>query len=249
MSWEATNWCVGQKAGSPAAKIILILLADRADEDHSCWPSQARLAEESEQSVATVRRHLRVLEDRGLVRTERRMVPGQKRATNRYVLAVDGVRADGAEGGVAPVSAAQDERQTGQVESDLPLIPDDLPLNLAHIYRSPVSAEPSVEPSGKEPSSAFDQFWAAYPRKIGKGQARRAFTAATKGRDPMVLVVAAVEFRQWTEIERTDMQFVPHPATWLNGERWLDERCSRTSGKSATIQAIEAFARRVAEGD
>lgn len=134
MSWEATNWAVRQKAGSPAAKVVLLLLADRADDQHSCWPSQNRLADDSEQSVPTVRRHLRKLESIGLIRTERRTVPGQKRATNRYVLAV------------SETSTAQCDPQISTDQIDA------LPINNADIYRSPVIAEPSLEPPDLEPA-------------------------------------------------------------------------------------------------
>lgn len=92
MSWEATNWAVRQTAGSPVAKLLLLLLADRADENHSCFPSLKLLAQESESSVATVKRHLDRLRDAGLIEWTRGGVPmGQGRfgASNRYVLAVD----------------------------------------------------------------------------------------------------------------------------------------------------------------
>jgi hypothetical protein len=62
MSWEATAWAVEQTTGSPHAKLMLLLLANRADEDGICWPSQINLAEQSEQSDDTVQRHLSKLE-------------------------------------------------------------------------------------------------------------------------------------------------------------------------------------------
>lgn len=70
----------------------------------------------------------------------------------------------------------------------------------------------------------FDQFWLAYPRKKDKGHARRAWKKAVKTTDPALLIHAAVNFRQWCEQDGTDAQFIPHASTWLNGERWNDER-------------------------
>jgi len=70
-----------------------------------------------------------------------------------------------------------------------------------------------VEPDG------FEDFWAAYPRKIGKGAARKAWSlAVTKA--PCDVIVKACEGYAWTGSEK----YTPHPATWLNGERWTDER-------------------------
>ena len=64
----------------------------------------------------------------------------------------------------------------------------------------------------------FAFFWDAYPRKVGKGQALRAWGTALEKTDAGT-ITAAVKAYQWPD----DLQFVPHPATWLNGERWEDE--------------------------
>lgn len=73
-------------------------------------------------------------------------------------------------------------------------------------------------PEGTQ-AEEFDQFWQLYPRKIGKGQARRAFGAALK-KASAAQILAALQKQPFHPQER----FQPHPATWLNGERWLDEQ-------------------------
>jgi hypothetical protein len=73
------------------------------------------------------------------------------------------------------------------------------------------------ENNAREP---FDAFWDTYPRKAGKGQARKAWTTAITKADPAVIIAAADGYRN--DPNRTD-QFTPHPATWLNGERWEDD--------------------------
>lgn len=65
----------------------------------------------------------------------------------------------------------------------------------------------------------FERFWRLYPRKIGRGQARRAFLAALK-KAPAMRILAALQKHSFNPQER----FQPHPATWLNDERWLDEQ-------------------------
>lgn len=73
---------------------------------------------------------------------------------------------------------------------------------------------------GCEPSS-FETFWQAYPRKVGKGAARQAWA---KRHPPITVVLVALarqrESEQW---QRDGGQFIPHPSTWLNQERWQDE--------------------------
>ncbi len=68
MSWQATEWAVKQKTGSAHRKLLLLLLANRADEDGICWPSQINLGDQSEQSPDTVQRHLKALDEGGFIR-------------------------------------------------------------------------------------------------------------------------------------------------------------------------------------
>jgi hypothetical protein len=76
----------------------------------------------------------------------------------------------------------------------------------------------------ENPDAAFNAFWDAYPRKKGKGQARTAWTRAAKKADPALIVHGAIQYRQWCQQDGTEAQFIAHPSTWLNGERWTDER-------------------------
>jgi len=64
----------------------------------------------------------------------------------------------------------------------------------------------------------FEGFWSAYPRRIGKAAARRAWEKAMKVTTPEV-IGAALRAAEWPE----DPQYIPHPATWLNQGRWDDQ--------------------------
>lgn len=85
----------------------------------------------------------------------------------------------------------------------------------------PGPAGPST-PS-RTPQIAFEDFWKLYPRRTGKGAARTAWAKATRKATPEA-IMAGVEQAQcrWT-LDRTEPQFIPHPSTWLNGERWEDD--------------------------
>lgn len=67
----------------------------------------------------------------------------------------------------------------------------------------------------------FDEFWTLCPRKKGKGAARRAYSKARKLAEESELIEAMRRFRQ--ECLGKDPEFICHPATWLNQERWEDE--------------------------
>jgi hypothetical protein len=67
----------------------------------------------------------------------------------------------------------------------------------------------------------FPEFWAAYPRKVGKGQARKAYAKAVRiaPHDEIMYGLS----QQMPGMEAKETQFIPHASTWLNGERWQDE--------------------------
>lgn len=73
MSFVHMAAAMHSKIGDPLAKLLLIAIADRADKDTGqCWPSIARLCEDTEMSRASVTRRLTLLEEKGfIVRTQR----------------------------------------------------------------------------------------------------------------------------------------------------------------------------------
>ena len=81
MSIKALKWCVKQKCRTPTAKLILFLLANYADKQHSCYPSEKHIAEVAGVSDRQVRTHLRDLEASGLIQVRKR-----SGTSNRYVL-------------------------------------------------------------------------------------------------------------------------------------------------------------------
>jgi hypothetical protein len=70
MSWQATAWAINQTTGSTRRKAVLMALAHYADANGDCWPSQERLARDTEQSVDSVQRHCKALEKDGRLRRE-----------------------------------------------------------------------------------------------------------------------------------------------------------------------------------
>lgn len=88
MSNVAITWAYRQKIIG-GAKFVLVALADHADENHSCFPGQKKLAEMTGQSERTVRRQLAELELQGLISRSRRFTSGGHRTSDRYTLPVD----------------------------------------------------------------------------------------------------------------------------------------------------------------
>jgi len=87
----------------------------------------------------------------------------------------------------------------------------------------------------------FDEFWQVYPRKVGKEAARKAFAKTVRDEAP-VIVEGATRFANDPYLPQ-DKNFIPHPATWLNAGRWLDEPLpprERSKDELALIAAEQA---------
>ena len=69
----------------------------------------------------------------------------------------------------------------------------------------------------------FEQFWAAYPRRVGKGDAFKAWLQTANMRPPVDQIIAAIGAAQRCEQWQKGADFIPYPATWLRRWGWLDE--------------------------
>lgn len=70
----------------------------------------------------------------------------------------------------------------------------------------------------------FDEFWAAYPKKKGKDSAKKAWKKLKPDEELAEKILRAIEQQKTSKDWQKDGgQFIPYPATWLNGRRWEDE--------------------------
>lgn len=122
-----------------------------------------------------------------------------------------------------------------------------LPSSSSFPFPSPNTsspATPSVSASGGpakekrnkpkcDPKSdpRFAEFWEAYPRKVAKKAAATAFAKLAPSPDLFAAMLAAVAAWKLTDKWTSEGgQYIPYPATWLNGEQWEDELPKSTSG-------------------
>ena len=69
----------------------------------------------------------------------------------------------------------------------------------------------------------FDQFWTAFPKKKAKDAALRAWTKRNPNAELLAVMLRAIGRQQSSpDWQRDSGRFIPFPATWLNGARWLD---------------------------
>lgn len=89
----------------------------------------------------------------------------------------------------------------------------------------------------------FTDFYAAYPRKEARRDAARAWTQTAAARPPLAELLATIGRQRpgWT-----DPKYIPLPATWLRGHRWLDEpaKAPQAAGAQSIIERAQKAVRR-----
>lgn len=206
----AAVWDCGPS--SPPQRLLLLALADNANDQAVCWPSVDTLARKCAVEPRTLQRTLRQLElDGWITRTER---PGR---STYYTLQERMLTPDATVTPDASVTPAPSVTPT----PDTHVTP---PLTL-------VSPEPSMNHQGnrqKDSSAAdaaasFVEFWALAVRKTGKGAALRAW-ARLKPDDRAAALDGWRSARDaWCTWPVDRQQFIPHPTTWLSQRRWEDD--------------------------
>ena len=124
-------------------------------------------------------------------------------------------------------ASQMDVRERG-TRSWVDLIQDqDLDLRGALDLRDQIASQVDHSSSSRSASSSddrFRRFWSAYPRRVGRA-ACWVWWQRAKPDDAMVdQMIATLAWQcrtaEWT---KSNGDFVPHPRTWLNQGRWLDE--------------------------
>ena len=113
----------------------------------------------------------------------------------------------------------------------------------------------NIPKSGRAPTE-FGDFWNAYPKKVGRAEAQKAWRKQFPAGDVDGITLPAIERQkksaQWT---KDGGQFIPNPSTWLNQRRWEDElpepakqQPSAPSGSFTTDEFFEAALQRSLAG-
>jgi len=89
-----------------------------------------------------------------------------------------------------------------------------------------------TKPLPKSFSDGFDDFWISYPKKIGKQKTLEIWIKIKPDQSLLKKMLEKIElFKQTDQWKKDRGQFIPHPATWLNQERWEDEIDVKQSDK------------------
>ncbi|EJM4622344.1 helix-turn-helix domain-containing protein [Salmonella enterica] len=146
MSMNLMAKAMSIKVGNPLRKLVLIKLADNANDEGECWPSYQHIADQCEVSRSTVKSHIRALEDMGLLKREFRR-KGELNQSNVFYLTLDNAQQIPPESG-----GAGDDR--GGAGDDRGGAGDDLGGGAGDDPRTYHSFEPVKEPLERKKKSS-----------------------------------------------------------------------------------------------
>ena len=192
MSWLALDWASKQKTGNGTNKLVLICLANYADDKNTCFPSFKTLISMTEMSRSTIIRALKNLEQLELIKIQERFADfneGKRQTSNLYTLMVGY------------------QTETHPVQFETP---------------PSITMKPPITSNNKPIlyTDDFNEWWNLYPRK--DGSKKRAFELFEKITDKILnfdeLYSFTVKYKQ--SVNNKDQKFIPHATTWLNQRRW-----------------------------
>lgn len=239
MSVEAITWALDQPVKHSTAKFVLVVLANCAhSESMTAYPSTGYLVNATGQDRKTVLANLRRLMEMGFITDtgERRGATKQvivyQLNTTRNTPEKQAQIRNSSENGTVPKTGGnstvfpQKESRFSAKQSQKR---DTEPLEPSWNRKSKqISSRAS-----KSTSQRFAEFWGAYPRKVGNKAKAEKIWAIQKldGVADQILVDVANRIAsdpQWREV-----QFIPYPTTYLNGQRWNDQW--RTASKRTSV--------------
>lgn len=118
-----------------------------------------------------------------------------------------------------------DAPHTDMPDTDLPVTAETTQINTDNKTNTEceINTENTCAKSEKQQlQNDFELFWTKYPRKVNKKKAFDVFKKIDFKKHPLKNILDSIEKWKGSGLW-DDTQYIPHPTTWLNGERWTDE--------------------------
>jgi len=202
MSWSALAWASKQKTGNGTNKLVLISLANYADDNNSCFPSYKTLTTMTELSQRTIARSLKQLEENGFITIKQRFSEYEQNArqtSNLYQL---------------------------NIKSEISATPSHIDYPHSHIDNPPLVRVTSHITNHNKPiyNNEFETFWKLYPSRPNDNKygAFQKYSSIIKNKE--ITFEALIEKTKWfaKTQDGKDAKFIPHCKTWLSQKRFLD---------------------------
>lgn len=197
MSIEIMNAVWRESKSDGRARLVLLAIADHQGEI-GAWPSIATLARMVNSSERSVQRDIKHLQTIGELKVEVQNAPTRKQyKSNLYWVTLPGVTA-----GVTNATSGVTDSASGVTAGGVQTLIEPLQeINNTHAQNEEL----------------FQEFWNAYPRKLDKAKAFRAFKSALKRATFEDILAGVIAYRN---DPKRDPDYTKYPATWLNSDAW-----------------------------
>lgn len=232
MSVQAITWAYEQVELEGVPRFVLVTLANRADEDWSCYPSVAILQRDTGYKDRAIRNALEMLETNGYLTRQRQRNPDGSLGRYRFYLQRHRMPL----GVLAAVNAGGRKTAKKPEQIHRPA-PDAARKPTGTSCQNPTgtscrTTKPNKQDSNRQTlmsdakmngtglTTAFDVLWALWPakgreRSKARDKVRDAFAKAVEHRPPELLIEAARKF-----VAKTEAQYVPALNRWLEQGRY-----------------------------
>jgi hypothetical protein len=233
MSCHAVRAVLDRSEAKGSARLLLVILAEHLNQNtRRCDPSVATLARECKTSRRTIPRLLAQLKAAGEIEIH---AGGGRNHCNSYTITV----AENPDTVVTLSAANPDTRVTVSTSETLTPVSSFNGETLTNQVRNTdtrvtrtIKNRKNIALTADDPD--FAAFWSAYPRKVAKAAAAKAWHSS-KQRPPLADLLAALEKHKASE-QWQAARFIPHPVTWINQQRWDDEMPTAAESKPTALR-------------
>lgn len=182
------------------AKFVLLSLADQANDDSVCWPSQPQIAARCSLSDRAVREQIVWLEAKGIIKRTVRAGIG-----TTFTITIQ--ESDEPRNDVPPQNSVPPR-------NDVPPTPEQYSGDPGTTFRQIISnhQEPPIY------ISRFEEFWSAYPKKVGKKKTQEIWKSKKLDSLADSILSGLSEYKTVCK-----PGFILDPERFLKNERWADE--------------------------
>lgn len=216
MGFHDVEWAYSIDRPLAETAVLAALCHRTDDETHTTFVGQQAIAEMIGSSPEKVLRALKSLEVAGVITRTRRHGAGGYRTSDLIRVNVDTYVTNRLVGdSPSRQNAYQEIRRDLPDDSSAPTWQKVTAEEINQIDQPEDHPVPPASPDG------FDEFYSIWPRKRAKPAAQKAWAKAVKRASADQILSAAIAYRD--NPHRPEPHLIPHPATWLNQDRWNDE--------------------------
>ncbi|VTP13197.1 hypothetical protein PUATCC27989T_01031 [Phytobacter ursingii] len=262
MSMELMVKAMKIKVGNPLRKLVLLKLADNANDQGECWPSYKHIAEQCEIGRSTVKSHVRALEEMGILTREYRR-NGELNQSNLFHLKLEEkkyslqlVGGAGADLGQHVTEVGQELTQ-GEAGADLgggagadPRISHSFepviePVIEPKLNGASADASAPTRPVKRVFSPEFEMAWQAYPKRAGGNSKTAAFKAwnarLKEGVTPEAMHEGVKRYAAYAKATGSvGTQYIKQAATFFGPDRHFEEAWKAPLSASGGIRRAQA---------